>query len=155
MPKRVPAGGLDFNSKEAARQHCRGIPRGGELGSEIEREHWPLLEALLYAREEKVAELKGRKAGPLPAQEARMAHAVLLRRARRRRTPRLQLREVDRSSGEAEGSRLGRRHLDRPNDRALLLRVDRDPLPNVVMDGDLVEECQKEAPRPAPPLLPR
>jgi hypothetical protein len=54
-------GGVSFQTKEAAIAHCRAILHRKELDTEITGEDAAFVEALLYARPDKVAELAGRK----------------------------------------------------------------------------------------------
>jgi hypothetical protein len=57
----IVVGGVPFQTKEAAVAHCRAILHRDKLDTEITGEDAAFVEALLYARPDKVAELAGRK----------------------------------------------------------------------------------------------
>jgi hypothetical protein len=57
----IQLGGVSFPSKGAAIEHCKAILYRGELGSVINGEDAQFVEALFYARPDKVGELGGRE----------------------------------------------------------------------------------------------
>ena len=57
----IVIGGVTFPTKEAAKEQYRSILYRDEWGTEITGEDAVFVEALLYARPDKVAELAGRK----------------------------------------------------------------------------------------------
>lgn len=57
----IVVGGVSFQTKEAAIAHCRAVLYRDELDTEITGEDAAFVEALLYARPDKVAELAGRQ----------------------------------------------------------------------------------------------
>ena len=56
----ITIGDLSFPSKDAATAHCKEILYRGELGSEITGSDADFVEALLYARPDKVTGMAGR-----------------------------------------------------------------------------------------------
>ncbi|RWE30482.1 DUF3223 domain-containing protein [Mesorhizobium sp.] len=57
----IVIGDISFPTKEAAIAHCRAILHRSSLDTEITGNDASFVEALLYARPDKVAELAGRK----------------------------------------------------------------------------------------------
>lgn len=61
MGMQIVIGGVTFPTKEAAIMHCRMILHREDWDTEVTGDDAAFVEALLYARPDKVAELAGRK----------------------------------------------------------------------------------------------